>query len=356
MKKIKINNTTILEVESGQNLLDSLRGNDILIPTSCGGIGTCLKCKVKINNDIPYEILEEVMLSEEDKKLGMRLSCQLCVDDDMHVIVPEGIASAALISGVVEDIKYLTSGIKEITIIPQSDFPILEGGYIQVKIPENFILQRTDNSEIFMRLPKPLYNFERKERELRAYSFANSRYDSNKIILNVRFEFPKKSDQFPGLGSSYIFSLERGDEVEIIGPYNDFDLNESDNEKIFIGGGVGLSPLKSHIDYLNKSNFKGEYSLWYGARTEKDIYYKEYFDELNIKNKKFEYFTALSNLEKDTKYAQGYIHEHVEKYLKETGIDCKEFYLCGPPPMLNAAIEMLKSHGVADKNISFDKF
>ncbi|QIR15571.1 NADH:ubiquinone reductase (Na(+)-transporting) subunit F [Shewanella aestuarii] len=354
---------------AGDKLLGALAGHNIFIPSACGGGGTCGQCRVKVKSgggDILATELEHI--SKKEAKEGCRLACQVAVRTDMDLEVEEEIFGVKKWQCEVISNNNQATFIKELLLkIPDGeDVRFKAGGYIQIEAPAHEVRYADfdipdeyrddwDKYDLFKLVSKV------DEDVLRAYSMANYPDEKGRIMLNVRIATPPAEGLPPGKMSSYIFNLKAGDKVTISGPFGEFFVKETDAEMVFVGGGAGMAPMRSHIfNQLKSVKTKRKMSFWYGARSVREIFYKEDFDTLAAENENFEWHVALSDpLPEDnwTGYT-GFIHNVLfENYLKnhKSPEDC-EFYMCGPPIMNSSVIGMLESLGVESENILLDDF
>jgi len=360
-----------LDVPAGNKLLNTLAENKIYIPSACGGQGTCGQCKVTVHEG-GGDILptETSMVNRREAREGVRLSCQVSVKQDMKIEIPPEIFDVKKWECTVRSNRNVATFIKELVLeLPSGEnVDFRAGGYIQIDAPEHkvnyrdFIIEDEYKSDWDK---FDLWRYESKVTEpiSRAYSMANFPLEKGLIMLNVRIASPPPSmpNVPPGQMSSYIFSLKPGDKVMISGPYGDFFAKETEAEMVFIGGGAGMAPMRSHIfDQLKRIKTKRKISFWYGARSFREMFYVEDFDQLAKENSNFNWYIGLSEpLPEDnwTGYT-GFIHQVIyENYLKDhpNPEDC-EFYMCGPPMMNKAVIDMLDNLGVEPENIMLDDF
>ncbi|WP_282167014.1 NADH:ubiquinone reductase (Na(+)-transporting) subunit F [Shewanella japonica] len=354
---------------AGDKLLGALAGQNIFIPSACGGGGTCGQCRVTVKSgggDILATELDHI--TKKEAKEGCRLACQVAVRTDMELEVDEEIFGVKKWQCEVVSNNNQATFIKELLLkVPEGEeVHFKAGGYIQIEAPAHEVKyadfdipdQYRDDWERF-----DLFSLVSKVDEdvLRAYSMANYPDEKGTIMLNVRIATPPTNDLPPGQMSSYIFNLKAGDKVTISGPFGEFFVKETDAEMVFIGGGAGMAPMRSHIfDQLKSKQTKRKMSFWYGARSAREIFYQDDFDTLAAENDNFEWHVALSDpLPEDNwqGYA-GFIHTVLlENYLKDHKApeDC-EFYMCGPPIMNSSVINMLESLGVEEENILLDDF
>ncbi|PWI35188.1 NADH:ubiquinone reductase (Na(+)-transporting) subunit F [Vibrio albus] len=355
----------------GDKLLGAMAGNGIFVSSACGGGGSCGQCRVKVKSgggDILPTELDHITKGEARE--GERLSCQVAVKSDMEIELPEEIFGVKKWECEVISNNNEATFIKELVLrIPEGEeVPFRAGGYIQIEaephhvkyadydIPEEY-REDWDKFNLFR------YESVVKEHAIRAYSMASYPEEKGLIKLNVRIATPPPNmpDVPPGVMSSYIWSLKPGDKCIISGPFGEFFAKDTDNEMVFIGGGAGMAPMRSHIfDQLLRLNSKRKMSFWYGARSKREMFYVEDFDKLAEDNDNFQWHVALSDPLPEDNWDgyTGFIHNVIyENYLKdhEAPEDC-EYYMCGPPMMNAAVIGMLKDLGVEDENILLDDF
>ena len=359
------------KVPMGGKLLTVLAEQKVFIPSACGGGGTCGQCRVVIKKG-GGEILstERTKISKREAKEGYRLSCQVSVKDDMHLVVPPEIFSIRKWDCTVRSNKNLATFIKELVLeLPEGeDVGFRAGGYIQIEAPPHTLSYKEFNideeyKEVWDNLDIWRFNSTVAEDVVRAYSMANYPGEEGIIMLNVRIASPPPNmpDVPPGQMSSFIFNLKPGDKVTISGPYGEFFARETQNEMIFIGGGAGMAPMRSHIfDQLLRLNTNRKISFWYGARSLNEAFYNEEFNKLACEHENFSWNLALSEPlpEDEWEGLTGFIHQVLFKeYLKDhpSPEDC-EYYLCGPPMMLNAVLNILDDLGVEAENVLFDDF
>ncbi len=356
---------------AGGKLLNVLADKGIFIPSACGGGGTCGQCRVHVHSG-GGDILptEEGHITKREAKEGCRLSCQVAVKQDMEIeLEPEIFGVKQWECEVISNDNKATF-IKELVLkIPDGEsVPFRAGGYIQISAPPHHVKYSDFDVPEEYRPDWERFNFfsiESKvdEETIRAYSMANYPEEEGIIMLNVRIASPPPNNlSLPaGKMSSYIWSLKEGDKVTISGPFGEFFAKETDAEMVFIGGGAGMAPMRSHIfDQLRRLKSKRKISFWYGARSKREMFYVEDFDELAEENENFVWHTALSDPQPEDNWEgyTGFIHNVLfENYLRdhEAPEDC-EYYMCGPPVMNAAVINMLKELGVEDENILLDDF
>ncbi len=369
--KITVNTERTIEVPLGGKLLGTLASAGLFVSSPCGGSGTCGQCRVKIFEGggaiLPTETSH---INKRDARAGYRLSCQVAVKQDMKITLPEEVFGVKKWQCTVRSNHNVATFIKELVLeLPAGEnVEFRAGGYIQIECPQHISAFKDFDIEDRFRNDWDRFNLwrytsETMETVIRAYSMANYPEERGIIILNVRIATPPPKTEGipPGQGSSYIFGLKCGDKINILGPFGDFFARDTDNEMIFIGGGAGMAPMRSHIfDQLCRIKSKRKISFWYGARSKNEMFYVDDFDRLAKENDNFQWHVALSNAlpEDNWQGHTGFIHNVLyEEYLKNHPApeDC-EFYLCGPPMMGKAVIEMLLDLGVEHENIMFDDF
>mgnify|MGYP002879705055 FL=1 len=365
-----------IETQAGNTLLNTLSAQGIFIPSACGGKGTCGVCVVHVHDGGGAMLpTEEGHISRGEAREGCRLSCQVKVKQDMKIELEPEIFSVRKWTCKVRSNHNVATFIKELILeLPEGeDVPFRAGGYIQIECPphvakySNFDVEdeyRGDWDKFGM------WDFvsDVKETVVRAYSMANYPEEKGMIMLNVRIASPPWdrakgawSDVPPGIMSSYIFDLKPGDEVVISGPFGEFFAKETDSEMVFIGGGAGMAPMRSHIfDQFRRIHTDRKISFWYGARSLREAFYIDHFDTIAEENDNFEWHLALSEpLEEDNWDGHtGFIHQIVlDNYLNDhESPEDVEFYMCGPPMMNQAVINMLEDLGVEPENIMLDDF
>lgn len=369
--KIVVNDKRTIETPTGGKLLGTLANAGIFVSSPCGGSGTCGQCRVKIFEGggaiLPTETSH---INKRDARAGYRLSCQVAVKQDLKIAVPEEVFGVKKWACKVRSNHNVATFIKELILElpPGENVEFRAGGYIQIECPPHRCAFKDFDIEERFRKDWDRFNLwqyasESKEAVIRAYSMANYPEERGIIMLNVRIATPPPKTEGipPGQGSSYIFALKPGDQVNIMGPFGEFYARETDNEMIFIGGGAGMAPMRSHIfDQLCRLKSKRKISFWYGARSKNEMFYVEDFDKLAQENDNFKWYVALSEPlpEDNWEGYTGFIHEVLyEEYLKNHPApeDC-EYYLCGPPMMIQSVIKMLVDLGVEQENILFDDF
>jgi Na+-transporting NADH:ubiquinone oxidoreductase subunit F len=360
-----------ITAQAGGKLLGALAESGIFVSSACGGGGTCGQCRVIITEGggsiLPTETSQ---ISKREAKQGCRLSCQVAVKQDMVIQVPDEVFGVKKWACEVLSNDNVATFIKEFKIaLPEGEeVPFRAGGYIQIERPPGMVRFKDFDVDEEYRSDWDRFQLwdmvsETKEPVIRAYSMANYPEEKGIIMLNVRIATPPPNvpDAVPGLMSSFIYALKPGDKVTISGPFGEFYARETDNEMVFVGGGAGMAPMRSHIfDQLGRLQSTRRMSFWYGARSKREMFYVEDFDHLQAEHGNFQWHVALSDpLPEDewTGYT-GFIHEVLyEQYLKDHPApeDC-EYYLCGPPMMNAAVIKMLEGLGVERDNILLDDF
>ncbi len=374
--KLNINDEKELEVNAGDTLLTVLSQNEIYLPSACGGGGTCALCKCQIFDGAGDILPTEVgYFTRKEIQDNWRLSCQVKVREDMDIGVPEEVFGIKKWECEVVSNRNVATFIKEFVVkLPEGEsLDFQSGGYIQVDVPacevsfadmevEKEFREDWDKLNLWdlkMVNPEPVF---------RAYSMANHPAEGNIIKLNVRIATPpwdKKKNRFmnvnPGVCSSYIFSLKPGDKVTISGPYGDFFIKETEKEMVYIGGGAGMAPLRSHIFHLfHTLKTDRKVSYWYGARSKREVFYEEDFRKIEKEFPNFSFHIALSEPLPEDKWDgyTGFIHQVVlDNYLKDhPEPEEVEYYLCGPPIMNESVLDMLDNLGVPEENIDLDDF
>jgi len=356
---------------AGGKLLGALADQGIFIPSACGGGGTCGQCRVDVHSG-GGDILptETGHITKREAKTGCRLACQVAVKQDMVIEVEDEIFGVQQWECEVISNDNQATFIKELKLrIPNGEsVPFKAGGYIQIEAPAHHVKYSDFDIDDQYKGDWNHFGFfdvESKvdEPTLRAYSMANYPEEAGIIMLNVRIATPPPGRLHLPAGkmSSYIFSLKAGDKVTISGPFGEFFAKETDAEMVFIGGGAGMAPMRSHLfDQLKRLKSKRKISFWYGARSKREMFYEDDYNGLAAENDNFQWHVALSDPQKEDNWEgmTGFIHNVLhENYLKdhEAPEDC-EYYMCGPPMMNAAVIHMLKDLGVEDENIMLDDF
>lgn len=356
---------------SGGTLLGALAERKIFIPSACGGKGSCGVCKVHVHKGGGEMLPTETgWISRGDARLGCRLACQVKVKQDMEIEVePEVFSVQKWQCTVVSNVNVATF-IKEFKLrLPEGDsVPFRAGGYIQIECPPHVANYKDYQIEPEYRGDWDKFNlwqFVSKvdETVTRAYSMANYPGEEGIIMLNVRIASPppRQPELPPGKMSSYIFKCLPGDKVTISGPFGEFFARQTDNEMVFVGGGAGMAPMRSHIfDQFKRIHTSRKVTFWYGARSWREAFYVEDFNEIQAANDNFQWFIALSEAQPEDNWngLTGFIHNVVRsEYLaRHPSPEDIEYYLCGPPMMNTSVIKMLGDLGVEPENIMLDDF
>lgn len=369
---INVNDEKNFNVSAGNKLLNVLSDNKLYVSSACGGGGTCAQCKVKVlaggGDILPTELTH---ISKKEAREGERLACQVSVKQDMKIEVPEEVFGVKKWNCKVRSNNNVATFIKELILElpPGESVPFRAGGYIQIERPgglsidyKNFDVS-DEYHEDWDKFDIWRYNSTVEDETIRAYSMANYPEESGIIMLNVRIASPppRNPDVAPGIMSSYIFNLKPGDDVTISGPFGEFYARETKKEMIFVGGGAGMAPMRSHLfDQLARIRSDRKISFWYGARSLREMFYVDDFNTLEENNKNFSWNVALSEpLDEDNWTGKtGFIHQVLfDSYLSEhpNPEDC-EYYLCGPPIMNKCVIDMLVQLGVEREDIMLDDF
>ena len=360
-----------MTVSPGGKLLAVLADNQVFVPSACGGGGTCGQCKVKIHSG-GGDILptETAHINRRMAKEGYRLSCQVNVKQDMELELPAEIFSIRQWQCRVRSNNNCATFIKELVLeLPDNqELDFRAGGYIQIQAPPHVVEYKTMDIDERFRGDWDHFNLWRyrsevKEPIMRAYSMANYPDEKGIVMLNVRVCPPPPSvpDAPPGQMSSFIFNLKPGDTVTISGPFGEFFAKDTDAEMIFVGGGAGMAPLRSHIfDQLRRLKSKRKISFWYGARSLREAFYVDDFNMLARENDNFTWHLVLSDPQPEDNWsgAVGFVHQYLfDNYLKtHQNPEDSEYYMCGPPMMTKAVVQMLYNLGVERENILFDDF
>ncbi|MFT6389389.1 MAG: Na+-transporting NADH:ubiquinone oxidoreductase subunit F [Cellvibrionaceae bacterium] len=368
---ITVNHEKKITVPAGGKLLNTLADAGLFLPSACGGGGSCAQCKCIIESGgggiLPTE---ESHFTKREAKEGWRLSCQVAVKQDMDVEVEDDVFGVKQWQCEVESNPNVATFIKELTLkLPEGEnVDFRAGGYVQLEVPPHHIKFSDFDIEEEYRGDWERFGFFKLESKvdettIRAYSMANYPEERGVVKFNIRIATPPPGAQGipPGIMSSYVFNMKPGDKIDVFGPFGEFFAQNSDAEMIFVGGGAGMAPMRSHIfDQLRRLKSERKISFWYGARSLKELFYKEDYDTLATENDNFDWHVALSDPQPEDNWdgLTGFIHNVLlEQYLKEHPApeDC-EYYMCGPPMMNQAVINMLKDMGVEDENIMLDDF
>lgn len=377
MVKININGEKEIEVAPGSTLLSTLSSEKIFLPSACGGGGTCAMCKCQVPEGGGSILPTEVgYFTRRQIKENWRLGCQVKVRNDMKIEIPAEIFGIKKWECEVVSNHNVATFIKEFVIkLPEGEhLDFRSGGYIQIDVPGGIEVNYADMAvedqyreewdkfdmwNLKMKNPEPIY---------RAYSMANHPAEGNIIMLNIRIATPpwdRKNNQFmnvnPGVCSSYIFSLKPGDKVMVSGPYGEFHIKDTKKEMMFIGGGAGMAPMRSHIfDQFDTQHTSRKATFWYGGRSLRELFYLDDFERIEKNNPNFKFNVALSEPKPEDNWTgyTGFIHQVIlDNYLsKHSEPEEIEYYLCGPPQMNDAVQKMLDNLGVPAENIAFDDF
>ena len=368
---ITINGEKTISVPAGGKLLQTLAAEKLFVPSACGGGGTCAQCRVRIHSGggsiLPTE---ESHITKREASCGDRLSCQVAVKQDMEIEVPEEVFGVKKWECTVRSNENVATFIKNLVLeLPEGeDVNFRAGGYIQIEAPAHKLSYKEFDVEEEYRPDWDKFDLWQYDSHVeepieRAYSMANYPDEKGLIMLNVRVASPPPGSEGipPGQMSSYIFNLKPGDKVTISGPFGEFFARDTQKEMVFIGGGAGMAPMRSHIfDQLKRLGSSRKMSFWYGARSKREMFYVDHFDKLAAENDNFEWHVALSDPKEEDNWEgyTGFIHQVLhDNYLKDHPApeDC-EYYLCGPPMMNAAVIDMLENLGVERANIMLDDF
>ncbi|MEA3495430.1 MAG: NADH:ubiquinone reductase (Na(+)-transporting) subunit F [Bacteroidota bacterium] len=373
---LNINNEKKIEVNAGSTLLDTLSLQEIFLPSACGGGGTCGMCKVQVNEGGGSILPTETgFFSRKEQNNNWRLGCQVKVKNDMDISIPPEIFGIKKWECEVISNKNVATFIKEFVVkLPEGEsLDFKSGGYIQIDVPKITVDYKDINIDgeykedwdnfkmwdLTMKNSEPIY---------RAYSMANYPAEKNLIKLNIRIATPpfdSKKCGFkkvnPGICSSYIFSLKAGDKVTISGPYGEFFIQDTDKEMMYIGGGAGMAPMRSHIFHLFNTLKTGrKVTFWYGGRSLRELFYLDEFKQIDKEFPNFTFNIALSEPMPEDNWTgyTGFIHQVIiNNYLsKHPEPEDIEYYFCGPPMMNQAVLKMLDDFGVYEENIHFDDF
>lgn len=360
-----------LLVAAGKNLLTALANQKIFLPSACGGGGTCAMCKCRILEGGGHILPTETgLIPRREQKEHYRLACQVKIREDMKIHIPEEVLSIKKYDCTVRSNHNVATFIKELILeLPQEDIGFKAGGYIQIDVPLYKIHYKDFDIEKEYRSDWDKFNLwdlraENDEELFRAYSMASHPGEKGLVMLNVRIATPPPRNMAlpPGKASSYIFNLKPGDKVTISGPYGEFFIKETKREMIYIGGGAGMAPLRSHLFHLfhTMKTTDRKVSYWYGARSKREMFYTEDFESIAKNFPNFSYHVALSDAMPEDNWTgyTGFIHQVLyDHYLKKHEEPEEiEYYLCGPPMMNSAVMKMLDSQGVPPEMIAFDSF
>jgi len=368
---ISINGEKEIVAPVGGKLLNVLADNKLFVSSACGGGGTCAQCKVKVfeggGDILPTELSH---ITKKEAREGERLSCQVAVKQDMKIEVEDSVFGAKKWNCKVKSNDNVATFIKELVLeLPSGEaVPFRAGGYIQIERPAGFVDYKSfdvadEYREDWDKFNLWQYKSETKETTIRAYSMANYPEERGIIMLNVRIASPppRLQNVEPGKMSSWIFNLKPGDDVVISGPFGEFFARETKKEMVFVGGGAGMAPMRSHIfDQFKRIGTDRKVSFWYGARSKREMFYVEDFDSIQNEFDNFKWHVALSEPQPEDNWEgyTGFIHQVLfDEYLKHHPApeDC-EYYLCGPPIMNKCVIGMLLDLGVEREDFMLDDF
>ncbi|GAA4087749.1 NADH:ubiquinone reductase (Na(+)-transporting) subunit F [Zhongshania borealis] len=368
---IEINGEKTITVPAGDKLLNTLSGQGVFLASACGGGGSCAQCKCIVSDGGGSMLAtEEAHFSPREAREGWRLSCQTPVKQDMKIEVPEEVFGVKQWECTVESNPNVATFIKELTLkLPEGEnVNFRAGGYVQLECPPHHVKYSDFDIPAEYKGDWERFGFLNvesivEETVIRAYSMANYPEERGIVKFNIRAATPPPNNLAltPGQMSSWVFSLKPGDKVKVSGPFGEFFAKETEAEMVFVGGGAGMAPMRSHIfDQLMRLKTKRKISFWYGARSMREAFYTEEYDKLAAENENFEWHLALSDPQPEDNWTgmTGFIHQVLfENYLKdhEAPEDC-EYYMCGPPMMNSAVIKMLEDLGVEQDNILLDDF
>jgi Na+-transporting NADH:ubiquinone oxidoreductase subunit F len=366
---ININSKRSLEVRAGERLLFALAEHGIYLPAACGGRGSCGQCLVTVTEGSrPLLPTEEPHIGATEAAAGVRLACMLKILDPISVRLEETVLSVQRLTAIVESNRSVATYLKELVLRPEFPLEFEAGDYLLVEAPPYRI--EFSEFDIDTRFSGRwndygLFKLKSKSRELvtRAYSLANPPGEQDRITLVIRIALPPPTAPIatpPGCVSSFLFGLKPGDSISLRGPYGDFHVQDTDREMVFIGGGAGVAPLRSMILDQLETGTKRRMSFWYGALDVDDLCYVEEFRAAAAAHENFSYHVALSSIGATTDWdgSRGFIHAVAhEQYLQDhPAPESVEYYLCGPPLMSAAALQMLEKLGVPAENVFFDDF
>lgn len=365
-----------IEVEPGSTVLSTLGNNGIFLPSACGGGGTCGMCKCQVveggGSILPTEV---DFFTRKEQQTNWRLGCQVKIREDMKIRVPEEVMGIKKWECEVVSNHNVATFIKEFVVrLPEGEnLNFKSGGYVQIDVPKyeanfkDFAIEEKYRDE-WDKFGLWNLGIKNNEETFRAYSMANHPAEGNIVMLNIRIATPpwdRQKNQWadvpPGICSSYIFSRKPGDKVTISGPYGEFFIQDTDNEMLYIGGGAGMAPLRSHLFHLFHTLKTGrKVTYWYGARSVREIFYEDHFRAIEKQFPNFKFTIALSDPQPEDNWdgPVGFIHQVIhDNYLKDhEAPEDIEYYMCGPGPMTNAVNKMLYDLGVEKENIYYDDF
>ncbi|WP_211828864.1 NADH:ubiquinone reductase (Na(+)-transporting) subunit F [Kistimonas asteriae] len=362
--------TKTITAQAGGKLLQTLSGQGIFLSSACGGGGTCAQCKCQVSDGGGSALpTEEPHFTRRELNEGWRLSCQVPVKQNMQIEVPEEFFGVQKWECEVVANDNVATFIKELTLkLPEGEnVDFRAGGYVQLEAPphevdyKNFAIPEEYKGD-WDKFNLWQYKSKVNDTVIRAYSMANYPEEKGILKFNIRIASPPPGmDVPPGQMSSYVFNLKPGDKITVYGPFGEFFAKDTDAEMVFVGGGAGMAPMRSHIfDQLRRLDSNRKISFWYGARSMRESFYNEEYDQLAADNENFNWHLALSDPQPEDNWEglTGFIHNVLyENYLKDHSApeDC-EFYMCGPPMMNAAVIKMLEDLGVERDNILLDDF
>ncbi|MBK8806654.1 MAG: NADH:ubiquinone reductase (Na(+)-transporting) subunit F [Bacteroidales bacterium] len=374
---LKINDVEPVKVKPQGTVLSALQNQGILLPSACGGSGSCGMCRCKtLEGGGTILPTETGFFSRKEQSENWRLACQVKVRDDMNIWVPEEVMGVKKWECEVVSNNNVASFIKEFVVkLPQGEIlNFHSGGYIQIDVPK-YECDFAKDIEVDEKYKSEWDKFKlwdlkiiNKEETFRAYSMANHPAEGNIVMLNIRIATPPWDKTLnswskvpPGVCSSYIFSRKPGDKVTISGPYGEFFIKETQNEMLYIGGGAGMAPLRSHLFHLFHTVKSGrKVSYWYGARSRREIFYEDHFRAIEKEFPNFKFTIALSDPLPTDNWdgSVGFIHQVIfDEYLsKHDSPEDIEYYMCGPGPMVKAVNKMLYNLGVEKESIFYDDF
>lgn len=369
---VRVNERLKVRASIGQKLLSALLENGVQLPSACGGSGTCGVCRVTVTQGARPPIpVEAARISAGDLQAGVRLACQLTLRENLAVRVPEQLAEVERFECVVRSNRNVATFIKELRLaLPEGQqLDFRAGAFIQLTCPAyrssfaDFQIDPPFDAE-WARLGLWQLQAGASVPATRAYSLANHPGEGNLVLLDVRIATPPPgapASTPPGVVSSWIFGLAPGDRVTIAGPFGHFHATESEREMVFVGGGAGMAPMRSHIfDQLERLRSGRTITFWYGARSKRELFYVEDFDRLAAQHENFRWFTALSEPKPEDEWQGhvGFIHQVLhDQYLAEhPAPEACEYYLCGPPMMIQETRRLLDSLGVAREDVHSDDF
>jgi len=360
-----------IRTQRGISLLSVLATSGVFLPSACGGKGTCGTCKCVVEEGggeiLPTELTH---ISRKEQGKHIRLSCQMKVKENLKILIPEEIFSIKKYDAIVVSNENVATFIKELILRLENseDLNFKAGAYVQIDIPEYDLSYKEFNIADRYKASWEKYNLWNlkaisQEAVFRAYSLANPPSERNELRFTIRIATPPPgvTGIAPGVGSSYIFNLKSGEKVVLSGPYGEFFVKETGREMCFVGGGAGMAPMRSHIFHqLLTVNTERKITFWYGARSKQEMFYDEEFRQLERKCDNFKYHVALSDPQPEDGWTglTGFIHQclHDNYLISHNDPSEIEYYLCGPPMMIDSVIKMLDDLGVGPEMIAYDKF